>query len=93
MYYFYEEIMGKIIIAKPDKSSFKEKLDSLIRCGYLKRNRWDSAARICVLESEEDYSDLYFCKKNVKKTLCLFSFKRFREYIIEIAFFSKKTIK
>ena len=76
--------MGKIIIAKPDKSSFKEKLDSLIRCGYLKRNRWDSAARICVLESEEDYSDLYFCKKNEIEKFVRFNENRHKTIVTTV---------
>ena len=56
--------MGKLIPAKIDKSSFQEKLKLLVNLGYLNRNRWDNTARICVLENEETYTNLLFCRKS-----------------------------
>ncbi|MBO5310312.1 MAG: hypothetical protein J6A98_03855 [Clostridia bacterium] len=76
--------MGKLIPAKIDKSSFQEKLKLLVNLGYLNRNRWDNTARICVLENEENYTNLLFCRKTEFEEFKIFNSQRYKTIITTI---------
>ena len=61
--------MGKLIIAKADKTSLEDKIKKVKNLGYLSRNLWGNPNRVCILETEEDYLNFYCTSKNEVETV------------------------
>lgn len=55
--------MSNLITITPDSSTLQDKINKLQTFQYCYRNRWESAARCCVLPSNDAYSRLILVRK------------------------------